>query len=61
MPANAIRADEFKRRIDVADEMLAKLIDDIGTGSGVSSLRQQAQDIKNELRGVVRERRSTAP
>lgn len=54
-------ARELQRRCDVADEMLAKLIDDIGTGSGLASIRQQALDIKNELRGLVRERFSTAP
>ena len=54
-------ARELQRRCDVADEMLAKLIDDIGTGPGLASIRRQAFDIKHELRGLVRERSSTAP
>lgn len=37
---------EYRRRCDVADEMLAKLIDDIGTGPGLASIRMQALDIK---------------
>lgn len=51
----------LQNRCDVADEMLAKLIDDIGTGAGVASLRRQALDIKSELRGVPHSRTSTAP
>lgn len=44
--------EALKLRMSVADEMLAKLIDDIGTGPGVASLRKQALDIKHELRGI---------
>lgn len=53
--------DELQRRTDVADEMLSKLIDDIGTGLGVAGLRDQSIAIKRELRGIVRVRNSTAP
>ena len=62
-PIDVLRrsAMELKRRCDVADEMLAALINDIGTGPGLAPIRQQALDIKHELRGLVRERFSTAP
>lgn len=46
------RAAMLQRRMDVADEMLARLIDEIGTGRGVASLRAQAVAIKHELRGL---------
>lgn len=46
------RAEELQRRIDVADEMLARLMDDIGTGPGVANLREQARAVKHELRGI---------
>ena len=45
-------AEGLKRRMDVADEMLAKLLDDIGTGPGLAALRRQVLDIKHELRGI---------
>jgi hypothetical protein len=52
---------ELRRRADVADEMLADLSAEIGTGPGLASLRRRVMDIKNELRGLVRARSSTAP
>ena len=39
-------------RIDRADELLARLIDDIGTGPALSRLRKDAQRIKHVLRGT---------
>ncbi|TXH53513.1 MAG: hypothetical protein E6Q97_13130 [Desulfurellales bacterium] len=49
------RNDTFalKIRMNVADEMLDRLINDIGTGPGVASLRAQAMAIKRELRGLA--------
>lgn len=47
------RANILQRRVDIADEMLDKLINDIGTGAGVAPLRKQALDIKHELRGLA--------
>lgn len=44
---------EYRRRCDVADEMLTNLIDDIGTGPGLASIRMQALDVKRELRGLI--------
>ena len=56
------RANELQRRMDVADEMLAKLIDDIGTGPGVASLRKQAYAIKHDIcRFPIITDRPTAP
>lgn len=45
--------EALKRRMNVADEMLDRLINDIGTGPGVASLRAQAVAIKRELRGLA--------
>lgn len=39
-------------RIDRADELLAQLIDDIGTGPAFDRLRKDALRIKNMLRGL---------
>lgn len=40
------------KRIDRADELLARLIDDIGTGPALDRLRKDAQRIKHVLRGL---------
>lgn len=39
-------------RIDRADELLARLIDDIGTGPALDRLRKDALRIKHVLRGL---------
>jgi hypothetical protein len=39
-------------RIDRADELLARLVDSIGTGSAFDRLRKDALRIKHVLRGL---------
>ena len=41
-----------EKRIDRADELLARLIDDIGTGPALDRLRKDALRIKHVLRGL---------
>lgn len=55
----AIELKMLRRRRDVADEMLAELVDMIGTGSSLASIRQKAIDTKRELAGLPREVAST--
>lgn len=54
MGAEWERAEMLRRRMEIADTMLAKLADDIGQGAGVASLRAQVIAIKHELRGLRR-------
>ncbi len=47
-------APPAQARIDRADELLARLIDDIGTGPAFDRLRKDALRIKHILRGTDR-------
>ena len=51
-PAMARTIAHSDDRIARADELLARLIDDIGTGPAFDRLRKDAQRIKNVLRGL---------
>lgn len=42
----------LRKRVDMADELLADLIDEIGTGPGVAGLRAKAYAIKHILRDL---------
>lgn len=50
---NALLMSDPKARADHADELLARLLDDIGTGPALASLRAQAHKIKLVLRGLA--------
>lgn len=42
----------LQKKVDRADELLARLIDDIGTGPALERLRKDALRIKHVLRGL---------
>lgn len=49
---NALLMSDPKARADRADELLAHLLDDLGTGPALAPLRAQARKIKLVLRGL---------